>query len=58
VVERLAPLFRRVDGYFEVLFIFILPDEVTQGTGAETGIERRVLGAGLTRDDTSYSLTP
>jgi hypothetical protein len=58
VVERLATLLRRNDGYLEVFFVFVLPDEVFKRMGAETGIERRVLGAGLTRDDASYSLTP
>jgi hypothetical protein len=58
MVERLSPTFRRRDGYLEVFLVLVLPDEVSQGPGAETGIERRVLGAGLTRDDTSYYLTP
>jgi len=58
VVERFAAAFGRVDGDFQVFFIFVLPDEVGQRPGAETGIKRRVFGAGLTRDDASYVSPP
>jgi len=58
VVERLAPPLRRIDGNLEVVFVFVLPDEVGQRPRPEAGLERRVLGAGLTRDDASYFLPP
>jgi len=58
VVERFPPPLGRFDGDFQVLFIFVLPDEVLQRPGAETGIERCVFGAGFARDDASYYLTP
>jgi hypothetical protein len=58
VVEGFSPAFRRRDGYFEVFLVFILSDEIDQGPGAKTGIERCVLGAGFARDDASYCLTP
>jgi hypothetical protein len=58
VVKGLTPPFSSRNGYFQIFFIFILPDKFGQRTGAETGIERRVFGAGLTRDNTSYCLTP
>jgi len=58
MVERFAPPLRRVDGYFKVFFIFVLPDKVGQRPRAETGIKRRVLDAGFTRDDASYCFIP
>jgi hypothetical protein len=58
VVDRFSPPLGRFDGDFQVLFVFVLPDELGQRTGAETGIERCVFGAGLARDDASYRLTP
>jgi hypothetical protein len=58
MVQRFSPAFSRVDAYFEVFFVLILPDKVGQGTGAKTGIEWCVLGNRFTRDDASYCLTP
>jgi hypothetical protein len=58
MVEGFPPAFGRRDGYFQVFLVLVLPDEFGQGPGAETGIEWCVLGAGLTRDNASYCLTP
>ena len=48
VVERLTPALGRRDGDIQVTLDFILSDEVIKVAGTEAGIQRDVLGAGLT----------
>lgn len=48
VVQRLTPALGRGDGDIQVALDFVLSDEVIKVAGTEAGIQRGVLGAGLT----------
>jgi len=58
MVYRLPPAFGGIDSYLEIFLRFNLADEVRQAPGSKTGIKRSILGAGLTRYNASYCLTP
>jgi hypothetical protein len=47
MVQGFSPSSGSRNGDFQVFLRLVLPDEVGQAAGSETGIERCVLGAGL-----------
>jgi len=47
MVQRLASAGGGGNGYLQVFFDTLLPDEVTETAGTEVGVQRLILGAGL-----------
>jgi len=54
VVQWLVPALGGSDGYIQILFDPVLPDEVSKMSWPQAGIKGNILGAGFTRYNVSY----
>ncbi len=55
VVEGVAPTLGGGDSDIKIFFNFVLPDEIIQGLGAQTGVKGYIFRAGFVRNDARHS---
>ena len=58
VVQSFITAFCRGDSYLEVVLRLVLSRKLSEMPWPQVGIKRRVLGAGFTRYDASYFVSP
>ena len=56
MVQRLVPAFGRPGGDIQIILNLVLADEIAKVAGPQIGVERYILGIGLTGYDAVYGL--